>query len=230
MTADRSTGRTTARSQQAAETRQRLIDAAVKCFSENNYEDVAVGDIAKSIGVAHGLLFHYFGNKRGIYLAALRSAALDLEASYEMAAAELPAGQHVRAIFTAHLRYLASHPSLGLRLVLGGRATDPEAWSVFEADRWHAIDRVATILGLDPSVRPLRMMLRSAAGAVDEATVHWLQHDKPFAIEKMVEAFVDMTAAGLRATTRLDARVKVDRAIELLAEGAPNKTTRRRIR
>src|SRR4051794_6721435 len=120
MTIGSSAERPTARSLQAAETRQRLIDAAVKLFSENNYEDVAVGDIAKSIGAAHGLLFHYFGNKRGIYLAALRSAALDLEASYDVAT-DLPAGRQVRAMFTAHLRFLSAHPGLGLRLVLGGR-------------------------------------------------------------------------------------------------------------
>lgn len=218
--------RPTARSLQAAETRQRLVEAAVQCFSETNYEDVAVGDIAKSIGVAHGLLFHYFGNKRGIYLAALRSAAQDLESSYDVPT-DLPAGQQVRAIFTAHLRYLSAHPGLALRLVLGGRGADPEAWSVFETDRWHAIDRIATTLGLDPTVRPLRLMLRSAAGAVDEATVQWLQHDEPFAVEKMVEAFVDMTAAGLRAATRLDARVKVDSAIELLTQSKPQKRSRR---
>ena len=226
MTADSSSGRLTARSLQAADTRQRLIEAAVKLFSENDYEEVAVGDIAKSIGAAHGLLFHYFGTKRGIYLAALRSAARDLEASYGETA-DLPAGQQVRALFTAHLRYLSAHPGLALRLILAGRGGDAEAWSVFETDRWHAIDSVATILGLNPSVRPLRLMLRAAAGAVDEATVQWLQDSQPFAAERMVEAFVEMTAAGLRAATRLDGRVKVDRAIGLLTERTPEKRTQR---
>jgi hypothetical protein len=113
-------------------------------------------------------------------------------------------------------------------LVLGGRGGDPEGWSVFEVDRWYAIDRVATILGLDPRIRPLRLILRSAAGAVDEATLQWLQNDKPFAVEKMVEAFVEMTAAGLRAATRLDGRVKVDNALALLTESAPPSKSRRR--
>lgn len=227
MPAGSSAERQTARSLQAAETRQRLIEAAVQHFSESNYDDVAVGDIAKSIGVAHGLLFHYFGNKHGIYLAALRSAAQDLETSYNVAT-DLPAGQQVRAIYAAYLRYMSAHPGLGLRLILGGRGADPEAWTVFETDRWHAIDKVATILGLDPSVRPLRLMLRAAAGAVDEATVQWLQHDEPFPVVKMVEAFVDMTAGGLRAATRLDARVNVDAALELLSQNPPQKRPRRR--
>lgn len=75
MTATTGKRRTTMRAAQAAETRQRLIDAAVEAFSEQGYDEVAVADIAKAAGVAHGLLFHYFGNKRGIYLAALRDAS-----------------------------------------------------------------------------------------------------------------------------------------------------------
>ena len=69
MTASTSKAKVTSRTLQAAETRQRLIEAAIKQFSEHNFEDVAVTDIVKTAGVAHGLLFHYFGNKRGIYLA-----------------------------------------------------------------------------------------------------------------------------------------------------------------
>jgi AcrR family transcriptional regulator len=215
-----STKRPTARSVQAAETRQRLIEAAVALFSDHNYDDVAVGDIAKSVGVAHGLLFHYFGSKRGIYLEAMGSAAKDLDAAAEVSP-DLPAGTQVREIFAAHLRYIAKHQGLALRLVLGGRGADAEAWSLFEADRWHTIERVATSLGLDPNVRSVRMMLRSAVGGVDEATIQWLESGKPYGVEKMVEVFIKMTVASLRAAADLDARIKVDNAVQLLTESAP---------
>ena len=51
------------------------LDVALEAFSATHYEAVAVSDIAASAGVAHGLLFHYFKNKRGLYLAAMEEAA-----------------------------------------------------------------------------------------------------------------------------------------------------------
>ena len=89
------TKKPTARARQAAETRQRIVDAAVRIFSEQNYDDVAVSDIAKAAGVAHGLLFHYFGSKRGVYLEAMRGAAEQLEAAFVFEP-ELAPGEQLR--------------------------------------------------------------------------------------------------------------------------------------
>ena len=46
----------TLRAAQAAETRQRLIAAAVDLFSAHSYDNVAASDIAKAAGVAHWLV------------------------------------------------------------------------------------------------------------------------------------------------------------------------------
>jgi len=215
MTASTSKAKVTSRTLQAAETRQRLIEAAIKQFSEHNFEDVAVTDIVKTAGVAHGLLFHYFGNKRGIYLEAMRTAAQELDNAL-LVSPDLPPGEQIREMFAAHLAYLSTHEGLAPRLVLGGRGADPEAWAFFEADRWHAIEWVARLLDLNPTRPALRMMLRSGAGAIDEATVQWLDHGKPFTINKMVDVFVEITIGNLRAAARLDRRIKVDAAVKKL--------------
>lgn len=60
------------RQERAAATRQRLIDVAVHQFATKRYNEVAVSGIAEQAGVAHGLMFHHFGNKRGLYLAAVQ--------------------------------------------------------------------------------------------------------------------------------------------------------------
>ncbi|MEU1995529.1 helix-turn-helix domain-containing protein [Nocardia gamkensis] len=211
MTAAAPKGRTT-RAAQAAETRQRLIDAAVEMFSVHSYEEVAVADIAKTAGVAHGLLFHYFGNKRGIYLEAMRDAS-DRIVRVQKSDPGLPAAEQIRAGLTAHFRYLAAHRGLALRLVLSGRATDPETWEAFEAGRWRAIERWTTLLGLDPGNSALRMMMRSSIGALDEATVYWLQNDEPFDVEHMVDCILEMTVAGMRAAATLDPELDVTAAV-----------------
>ncbi|WP_084513324.1 TetR/AcrR family transcriptional regulator [Nocardia mikamii] len=208
---------TTTRAARAAETRQRLIDTAIEEFSTKHYDAVTVGEIAKSAGVAHGLLFHYFGNKRGIYLEAMREAARNLDVS-ENIPTEGPAGERIRALFSANLHYLAEHRGLARRLVLGGRGADPEAWELFEADRWRAIEWAARLLRLDPTAKAIRMMLRTAVSSVDEAIAYWIDADQPFDADSVVEALVDLTATSLRCAARLDPTlaVAVDEAIRLL--------------
>ena len=101
---------TTPRAAQAAETRQRLVAAAVDLFSERSYDDVAAGDIAKAAGVAHGLLFHYFGSKRGIYLQAIREAVDQLDEAFSFESNLPPAQQLRRAL---HLESALPEPPPG---------------------------------------------------------------------------------------------------------------------
>ena len=57
----------TTRQEQAAETRKRLLAAALKLFAEKGYRGTPVRAINHSIGMADGLLYHYFpGGKREI--------------------------------------------------------------------------------------------------------------------------------------------------------------------
>ncbi len=193
----------TSRAAQAAETRQRLVAAAVDLFSTRSYEQVAAADIAKAAGVAHGLLFHYFGSKRGIYLQAIREAVDQLDEAFSFEP-ELPPAQQLRRALTSNLRYLSSRRGPALRLVLGGRGADPEAWEVFESGRWRALGATWSMLGLDPENHALRMTGRAAVAAIDEATIYWLSNEREFSLEAMVGYMVELMAAGLRSAATLD--------------------------
>lgn len=180
---------------QAAETRQRLIDAAVEQFAERTYDEVAVADICQAADAAHGLVFHYFGTKRGLYLEAVRDTSNRVLQTHTLRPSRSPVEQ-LRSAFTAQFRYLAAHRGLALRLVLGGRGADPEAWELLEAGRWQTIEAWILLLGLDPRNQALRMMLRSVVGAIDEAAVYWLQNDEPFPVEAVVERLIELTRRG----------------------------------
>jgi AcrR family transcriptional regulator len=208
---------TTPRAAQAAETRQRLVAAAADLFSEHSYDDVAAGAIAKAAGVAHGLLFHYFGRKRGIYLQAIREAVDQLDEAFSFDS-DLPSSPQLRRALTSNLRYLSRRRGLALRLVLGGRGADPEAWEVFEAGRWRAIGATWAMLGLDPDNHALRITGRAAVAAIDEATVYWLNNERRFSVETMVEYMVELLAGGLRSAATLDSTLDVVVAIETLLE------------
>ncbi len=58
------------RHEQAAVTRQKLLESAQKLFAENGYKGTSVRTINRSVNLADGLLYHYFpGGKKEIFQA-----------------------------------------------------------------------------------------------------------------------------------------------------------------
>jgi AcrR family transcriptional regulator len=164
---DRQTPRpATQRQAQAESTRRKLLEAAVEHFSARHFDDVAARDITETAGVAQGLLFHYFGNKRGVYLEALHDAATRLTAATTTPVEAGSPGEQFRRMLQAHLAYLSEHDDLALRLVLGGSGGDPEAWEIFDQFRWRTIEWTCHLLELDPTRPALRLMLRSSRAAL----------------------------------------------------------------
>ena len=51
--------------------RQALIDAAIEMFTEDGSADISAAAVARRADVAHGLLFYYFTDKKGLVAAAL---------------------------------------------------------------------------------------------------------------------------------------------------------------
>jgi AcrR family transcriptional regulator len=79
----------------AEQRRGQILDAANDLFAERGYEEVTVGDIASSAGVTRGLVHHYFGGRKEVYVALLeRMAALREEQLRG------PAGRSARARVT----------------------------------------------------------------------------------------------------------------------------------
>ena len=52
----------------ALEKQRRIINAAYKVFSENSYKKAPMSEIADRSGISKALLFHYFTNKKELYM------------------------------------------------------------------------------------------------------------------------------------------------------------------
>lgn len=50
------------------EKKNKIINACLEEFAENGYDKASTNAIVNRAGISKGLLFHYFGNKRNIYL------------------------------------------------------------------------------------------------------------------------------------------------------------------
>src|SRR3954469_2431451 len=53
------------------ERRDQILDAANALFAERAYDEVAIEDIASSAGVTRGLVHHYFGGRKEVYIGLL---------------------------------------------------------------------------------------------------------------------------------------------------------------
>jgi AcrR family transcriptional regulator len=51
--------------------RDQILDAANALFAERAYDDVSIEDIASSAGVTRGLVHHYFGGRKEVYIGLL---------------------------------------------------------------------------------------------------------------------------------------------------------------
>jgi AcrR family transcriptional regulator len=72
--------------------REEILDAANALFAERAYDDVSIEDIAAAAGVTRGLVHHYFGARKDVYL-----ALLDRLLTHREADMRPPAGRSARA-------------------------------------------------------------------------------------------------------------------------------------
>ena len=70
----------TARTRDAQATRHKLIQAGTRAFASAGFAGVRVEQVAQLAGVNKAMIYHYFGDKRGLYDAVVAAAAADLAA------------------------------------------------------------------------------------------------------------------------------------------------------
>lgn len=61
---------------------EELLEAALDCFAEEDYESVTLPLIAKRLGVAHSLIYYYFKNKDSLYQSSVLHALDRLMTNY----------------------------------------------------------------------------------------------------------------------------------------------------
>jgi AcrR family transcriptional regulator len=160
------------------ERRRQILACAVRLFGARAYADVSTTDIAREAGVARGLVNHYFGTKKGLYVEVVRT----LVTMPAFAADELPRGdlaERVDAGVAWFVDVVSRHSRPWLVAVTGGAGGhDAEVAAVLaEADEVTA-DTLLRLVGADPSPGPerdrLRAVLRAYSGFGKAATQEWL--------------------------------------------------------
>lgn len=190
--------------------RAEILACARRLFSERHFGAVSTAEIARAAGVARGLIHHYFGTKRELYLEAVRSmVSMPLQpvpTEIDGRDAEVLLGEGVDRWLEMLSRnretWIAARGAQGF-----GR--DAEVEAILEQAREDAVDEVIEALrpGHDPAEAPaeLRAVTRAYAGLAEATSLEWLQHGRLTrgqARSLLYEAFVAVFRQVLEAVER----------------------------
>lgn len=219
-------GKPPTRRQLAAEqTRHKILTTALDQFSRRPYGEVTVGEIARSAGVAHGLLSHHFQGKDGLYTEVLREAIRQLRCA-QHAEPEGPPGVRVRQRLHTHLDHLAGHQNLAFTILAAANAPR-EALEVLDSARAEDNRTLCELLGLPAHDPALTLALRSFNAAFDNLSVRWLRLGRPFDIDRVTAAGVELLAGAIQAARALNPELDVTAALSLLSGTKPLRQPRR---
>lgn len=111
------------------EKQDRMINSALKLFSQYGYRHASTDDIIKGAGISKGLLFHYFESKIGLYAFlydyATRFVTLELTANVDKS--ENGYFELYKQILSAKADSMAQYPYIFLFLKKAEEETDRDA-------------------------------------------------------------------------------------------------------
>jgi AcrR family transcriptional regulator len=164
------------------ERRRQILACARMLFSERSYDAVSTSDIAREAGVARGLLHHYFGTKRELYLEVVRqlvrmpSTPVPLEAPGR--GLEIVISESVDRWLTMLERNSGMWvAAIGAR----GLGRDPQLEAILEQARDQAADRLIEALQTyeaEQASPELRAAIRAYSGYCEAASIEWLERGR----------------------------------------------------
>ncbi|GAA2110244.1 TetR/AcrR family transcriptional regulator [Actinomadura alba] len=186
-----------------AERRDELIEASLQLFSHRSPENVSIDDVAVAAGASRALVYHYFGGKQELYIAALRSAAGQLSDLLEPPTEGRPIDR-LRISLSRYFDFVEDHAAGYTTLLRGGPANrSDEVGEIIDGVRQLLLDRILLALGGDDPGPILRITLRCWMALVETAALDWLERrDVPRA--QLERLLVDQYVVLLHVAGRHD--------------------------
>ena len=189
--------------------REELLAAGLRLFSDRAYDELSIDDLAAEAGVAKGLVYYYFGSKRGYYVAIVEEAARELRQRLDPDHS-LPPAERLRRALDAYLSYVDEH-SAGYRTLLGGGiGFDPEVRAIRDKQRAYVIGLILEGVGQPAEPPPaLRMALEGWLSFVEGASLDWLVR-RDLGREEVRGLLISALGGALAAARAADPTMEVD--------------------
>lgn len=158
------------------ERREQIFTCAARLFGERPYALVSTSDIAAEAGVARGLINHYFGTKRELYLAVIRRVVTmpPLDGPFPL---DGPLPERAHTAVDRFLDMVLSQGKMWLIATSEGIGRDPEVEQIIVDAERKSADRLLDAFDVpaDAEARTqLNAVVRAFAGMVKAAGREWL--------------------------------------------------------
>lgn len=176
--------------------RAELIAVGKQVFASRAYDAVSTEELAAAAGISKGLLYHYFENKHGFYLATLASVADDLLAAIPLGPGPLGPGEPgsgepgpgepgagsspseiLDQAIAGFLDFAEEHTLLLHSLLRGGVGADGAVHTLVEGVREALLARLVLLCGRDNAED--QVSLYGWIGLVEAATLRTLTPGAP---------------------------------------------------
>ncbi len=185
-------------------TRQGILEAAAKIFSQKGFHATSMQDIAEAVQLQKASLYHHFASKQEILVEILDQALDLINARLEMVRLQdLSADEKLRQAMVSYLQTVAENQNLAAVLLLEVRSLDPElkARLASRRERFEGLWKDLIIEGkhqgvfnnVDPSLTGRAIM------GVMNWTVTWYRHDGPRSATEIADRYADLLLEGLLA-------------------------------
>jgi AcrR family transcriptional regulator len=155
-----------------------ILDVARAIFETQPYDEVTLEQVAAGAGVSPALVYHYFGSKRGVFMALVKQAI----EGFLRALAPPPgeprvtnARDAVAGALDRYLRFIGERPN-GYAFVIGARgAPDARVTKLIADGREIAHRAVLGLLGIANPTPAQALRVWAWIGAVEAASSRWLR-------------------------------------------------------
>lgn len=157
------------------ERRGQILAAARRLLSARPYSDVSIADIAAEAGVARGLLHHYFGSKRDLYLEVVRDVVQVPIIPVPEDDPELRASQIWEVSVDRWLDLIDDSRDLWLAFLgASGVGHDTEVQAILDASKEVVAEQALKAMGVDTPTPTMLALVRGFGGFTEELTREWL--------------------------------------------------------
>lgn len=166
----------------ADERRRRILSTARRLFSERGFSNVSTIEIAAEAGVARGLINHYYGTKRELYVEVVREMVRFRSQPVPEYVDGATPQERLDESIDRWLEMVARNREAWLAAIgAEGLGHDPEIEAVLDSAREEATTRLIQVLGLGPAADAppeLHAVLRAYGGMAEAATREWLERGR----------------------------------------------------
>jgi TetR/AcrR family transcriptional regulator, cholesterol catabolism regulator len=173
--------------------RQRAIYQAAKMFAKRGYDQTTMQELASTMGLATGALYHYFGAKEQL-LRAICDQLMEplLGRARELAALDAPPREQLRSLVRLWVAHVVAHRDHMLVFQQERHVIETgSAWRGVRASRKEFERLVAELLGRTQVATQQPLALLALLGMVNH-TAQWYRPRGPLSPEQIADGYVDL--------------------------------------